>query len=235
MAARSKPLAFGALNPSGIVYSDYRMVSAKSGMTTSTVPGEGWVKGWALDTPGRDIILVSKHCGPSTGPPSNLIRFYARNRQKTDTRLIVAMSVPEYAMGLKTLMTYQLPPGVPNLTQYRNGGDIVICRLDKPFPKWVTPYKFSRRPVGGDRTLTLFPDGLSQGKLLPDIGPWLHAVNRDRDLVAGNSGLPWFIEDEGEWRVVSHSCKGGEGEGPLYSHPQIYKDLQKRIGALSKG
>ncbi len=62
---------------------------------------------------------------------------------------------------------------------------------------------------------------------------WLVANVDPPIQLGGDSGLPWFVQNNGKWVVVSHFYRGGYGEGPNYAHPDVRPQLLETIERMS--
>ena len=123
----------------------------------------------------------------------------------------------------------------PNL--FYQGGDIAICKLNKPLPKSIKGYNISRNlKNNGYEIVTPVKSGKFSTANLEhydgDKVAYFKSQNRKPILDYGDSGLPWFIWEDKEWKVVSHTHRGLVGYGPWYGHPLIYDDLMSRIKKL---
>ena len=68
-----------------------------------------------------------------------------------------------------------------------------------------------------------------------DAIAWIKGRKRLSPLLrAGDSGLPWFVWEDKQWKVLTHTTKGQGGEGPWYAHPLIRRDFEQRVAALSR-
>lgn len=194
----------------------------RSGMLFSDhpEPGQGWVKGWVVDTPNRNIAIVTRHAGPGTSPPHDLVFAVNKFGAKVE-RKIVAVDRINFAVGSDDAQSKD-----------RVYGDIAVIRVEPPFPPTVAAYKFANHVKDNPNTVSPTPRGFSKARILTGKLPWLKGKNRSIPFVAGDSGLPWFVWESGKWRVASHTCKGMWGEGPWYSHPAILDDLKHCIARL---
>jgi len=202
------------LDRSGIVKSDHPKI------------GNGWIKGWVVDIQPKNIIIVCKHAIPSTSPPNNKVYVIDADGVK-HTRTITAINKESFLLNGKT---------VPR--EYYNGGDIAICKVDEPFSDKVCGYKICTNPkVYGRRALTLDQDGndsIAQVRYEEDFAYIRGRKRWSNQLVGGDSGMPWFIYEKNEWRVLTHTFRGAYGEGPWYGHKYIYGELNRRIDDLQK-
>jgi hypothetical protein len=83
--------------------------------------------------------------------------------------------------------------------------------------------------VHGKKTISLNQHGeYSRGKI-SHRGKlaYIRCDNRDIPFTPGDSGLPWFVYTAGTWKVISHTFRGLQGEGPLYS--KIYDEIYSRL------
>lgn len=185
------------IDTSGVVWSDYPHGN-----------GNGYNKGWLLNTPSRDVVVICKHANPSVGGKNNEI--FVRDRNKfIIRRKIIKIDNASFDIG--------------STDKYYNGGDIALCKLDAPLPLDVRAYNMytNTRFIYGLKIATLHQDlSFSEGSIT-HRGKVAHLRTRNRtsDLTPGDSGLPWFAwdDDDKEWKVVTHSFRGDHGEGPWYA------------------
>lgn len=207
-----------SIDQSGIVKSDHPTL------------GNGWMKGWVINTQPKNVVIVCRHANPSTKAPNNKIFVTDRNGVKHE-RTIVAIDKDAFFLNGKN------PPD-----KYYMHGDIAICLLDSPLPDTVTAYdvlavkdvyEYYMRPI-----LSFDQYGIvSKARLhfTDENFAYISGKGRDKNLIdPGDSGMPWFMWNGAAWNVVSHSFRGVWGEGPWYSHPNIYSNLIERVKALQK-
>jgi hypothetical protein len=209
------------IDMTGIVWSDYPTIN------------NGWIKGWLVDTDHRNIIIVCKHAGPSTSTPNNKVFFTDKFGKKIERSIISVDNLP-YKLDGKSINVKDSRFGIDN---YFLSGDISICKLDYPIPLNIKAYKFSTNPkILNKQAITVDQNKkLSNARVyFNDSIAWVFGKNRNKKnlLIAGDSGTPWFVWDNGEWRVLTHTTKGMWGEGPYYGHPLIYKDILNRINNM---
>lgn len=200
----------------------------KSGVVNSDHPiiGNGWIKGWVVNVSPKNIIIVARHSNPSINEPNNKVFVIDKKGNKIE-RTIVATDLEPFALDGKTI----------KLDTYEGGGDIAICRVNEPFPSTVKSYNFSVNPNSVYVPVeTLTQDGsFSSVFTYTYTGiAWIKGRKRNGGdlLKAGDSGLPWFTWEDGEWKVITHTTKGQWGEGPWYSCGLIFPDLKNRIVKL---
>ena len=191
------------IDRSGIVRSDYPVV------------GNGWIKGWVYNS---NTIIVCKHSNPSVDEPNNKIYVCDNNGCKHE-RTIVNVDDSQFDIGLGG--------------SYYNGGDIAICKLDKPLPNNISNYEiFTKTDIYAMKTVTINQHNeysvghiVYKGRLA-----YLKGAKRNIELQPGDSGLPWFVYDRGTWKICTHTHRGMHGEGPWYA--KINSQITKRIDAL---
>ena len=180
----------------------------RSGIILSDHPkvGNGWIKGWLVDNGNKDTIIVCKHSNPSIFLPNNRV-FATSNTSVKHYRNIVSVEKVE-------LKDYDL--------------DIAVCKLDKPFPDDIHAYRFAESLQKGQYTITFDQYGQRSEANL-NLKNWACQVagnKRSRQLISGDSGMPWFVWEKDEWRVASHTYRGQWGIGPWYSHKDLYTTLK---------
>jgi hypothetical protein len=199
----------------------------RTGMIFSDYPreGKGWIKGWLVNTPSRDVIIVCKHAAPSESPPNNKVFAFDKTGKKIE-RTIVKVDQTVFPID------GQNPPD-----KYYLSGDISVCKVDSPFPSSIKAYDFVKKVNVRNVKTTLIDQYGEFSEAYYDYDKskaWIKARNRDKNQIeAGDSGTPWFILEDREWRVLTHSTRGWWGEGPNYGHPLIWDKLQKVIKAFS--
>jgi hypothetical protein len=114
-------------------------------------------------------------------------------------------------------------------------GDVALVKFDKAFPPACAVYQpgtvgKGKRIVNVDKRGTRNEFGL--GKVDVRV-PWLVAAGGTRQMKRfepGDSGTPWFIlDDDGKWKVASHTALGYWGEGPWYSHKLAWPVIERNI------
>lgn len=213
------------INLTGVVLSDWRFIIPVGELEPRWVsePGKGWLKGFVLECDSMDIVVVAKHCGPSTNYPSNTIFVVDRRGKRIERQIISINSEPFKLDGINI-----------DLNSYYHGGDIAICKVNLPFPKKIKGYGVAKNVKSGAASYTLnqyFEFSEAKIKTSPKLA-WVAGENRKKELVAGDSGLPWFVWQKNKWKIISHSTKGIWGEGPNYSSKLIYKEFLKRAADL---
>lgn len=193
------------LDRSGIVKSDH------------PVPGNGWIKGWVMNVPSKNVVLVCKHANPSTSTPNNKIYVNDASGVKHE-RTIIAIDKEPFDIGSDD--------------SYYDGGDIALCKLDRPLPETIASYDI----YYGDHVYNMKTamynqnDDVSSAKIVyRGKIAYLKGVGRDVSLEPGDSGLPWFVYD-GKWKVLSHTFRGWHGEGPWYG--RMYDEIMRRARSL---
>jgi hypothetical protein len=204
-----RPITRESIDRTGMLFSDYPR------------PGRGWMKGWLVNTPGRDVIILCRHGAPSEFPPNNKVYAIAADGRRVE-RTLTRVDHTDFPIE-----------GVTPTADYYLKGDISVCKVDSPFPASIKAYDFVKNPkVRNVKVVTIDQFGeFSQGRY--DYDParaWVKARNRDANqLEGGDSGTPWFMLEDREWRVLTHTCRGWWGEGPNYAHQRIWKKLQAVI------
>lgn len=187
------------LDFTGIINSDYPKV------------GNGWVKGWLVNTPSRDRVIVAAHGNPAAGQILHAIDAAGQRVART----IVAVKVPVYDVG--------------KVSSVIKGGDIAICRVGAPFPPSIRAYEIARDLGNGQFAVTRDKEGKTNTGTINTANEraaaWLFA-DFSRTIKPGDSGLPWFVLEGGKWKVASHSSRGAGGQGPWYSHERILSRLK---------
>jgi len=173
------------------------------------VPGNGWIKGWLVDNGKHDTIIVCQHSNPSTTAPNNKV-YVTDSNGKNHYRTLKCVNVLH-------LTGFDL--------------DICVCKLCKPFPKGITAYKFATSLKNRQIVVTFDQYGkVSRANLeLKSHRATLEGRDRDNLFDPGDSGSPWFVWEDGCWRVASHTHRGLYGIGPWYSHSDVYDALNKML------
>jgi len=55
-----------------------------------------------------------------------------------------------------------------------------------------------------------------------------------RNLIAGDSGNPSFLLENGELRLLETHTSGGPGAGPNYSNPEVQAAIREAIAELDR-
>lgn len=198
------------IDVSGVLLSDYPYLS------------NGYIKGWAVDCPSRNIAIVARHASPSNYPPNNAVYAINRFGFRSD-HLIVAVEYPDLPVA-----------ATKSELEYRNHGDVAVVRVSPSFSEHVTCYRMARYVENNQKSVVMTPGGPSEAFIATSKDPWLKGRKRSKLLIGGNSGLPWFVWSAGEWRVASHTTKGDQGQGPQYTHPDVLDKLQECIDRLAR-
>lgn len=193
-----------------VVYTPNKSTINLTGIIKSDHPqiNNGWIKGWLVDNGKNDTIIVCAHSNPSISFPNN--RVFAKNEN-----------------GLKY---YRHIIEINKLKLKNYDLDIAICKLDAPFPEMICAYKFAENPNNNQIVFTP-----NQHNTILKASIILNSktcqISGDREqqnlLVFGDSGLPWFVWENDEWRVATHTHRGLWGIGPWYSHKELYPILTK--------
>lgn len=201
----------------------------KSGLVRSNYPdiGNGWIKGWVVNTPQKDTIIVCKHSCPSTSEPNNKI-YVIDKFGKTIERTIISVQNNSYKIN-----------GNPENGSFRGeddyfmGGDISICKVNEPFPNTVKAYNFSTDPNIIQRNAYTFNQNgkLTKARVFYSENlAWIFGKARfGEPLTSGDSGTVWFVWNGDEWNVLTHTSRGMAGEGPYYGHKYIYNQIKNNL------
>lgn len=181
----------------------------RSGIVNSDIPyvNNGWIKGWAFDNPNRNVVVVCKHSNPRPGD-----NIFVKD-----------------GAGNKIIRTITHVDDRP-MNGYE-GLDIAVCKLDIPLPPTVKTYSIAIDLSSYQKCVTVDQYGVySYCKLiLNDKLSCVTGKSRKNELDPGDSGTPWFVWEDGTWKVCSHSFKGNYGIGPWYSNKKIYTELLSRL------
>lgn len=211
------------IDTTGIVWSDYPEF------------GNGWIKGFLLNTPSRNIVITAKHCAPST-VGNNGVVFITRDG-KRHSRLITAVINAGYELDGKSVEP-EARFGKP--ARYYLGGDVAICQLAEPAPEGCAAFDICTSPtINGKRSVTFTQHRkpttavtLWQEKLAWVIGRKRKHDGKRHLLKAGDSGMPWFVWHAEKWQVVTVTSRGEWGEGCCLGHPFVYPELAGRVRTL---
>ena len=187
----STPATTATSNISGVVWSDW---------AGSTYVGakQGWIKGWVASS---NKAVVCKHSFPAKGAA---IYAFDNAGARVD-RTISAVNYLTIDTG-NDERTFK--------------GDIAVVTVDPPWPANMVIYQIATtKPAEWNimrQDQTLVPRA---GINSATPRGWLEGSHYASNyLTEGDSGLPWF---NSQWQVVSHSTRGGWGEGPDYSSPYV--------------
>lgn len=205
-----KPIPSGnTIDQTGIVKSDYPK------------EGNGWIKGWVVNIQPKNIIIVCKHSNPSINSPNNKI-FVVDNDAVKYERQIVAIDNSPFCLNGQNMSD-----------DYYNGGDIAICKLNEPLPDSITGYDIcTEENIYALRSLMFNQNGeesIAQIRFVDDLAYIKGKKRKGCSLIAGDSGMPWFIWINKKWKILTHTFRGQWGEGPWYGHRNTYEILMKRI------
>lgn len=158
----------------------------KSGVVLSDYPVVD--KGWIKGwVSGEDEIIVCKHSNP-----------------------VVGNSVYVIKDGVKIFRK------IESVDNTYASDDVSICKLTQKWPAGVKIYKISKTIKKMQLMGTLHQDNtISLRRALLD-DRIVFGTYYNRDIIAGDSGLPWFVWEDGEFKVCSHSHRGMWGIGPNY-------------------
>lgn len=217
-SSSSKPVKeLPQIDTSGIVRSDYPRFE------------DGYVKGWALSHPSRKIIIVAAHANPSVGVTRGQV-YFVDNEDNKIIRHIVKVNRDRFLVDGKNLKT---PYG--KYDDFYLGGDIAICEINKPLPSSIKTYTFSSDVKSLKGIAVVFDQDNKRHQMgirYDDSLAWVRGSLRSVEFRGGDSGMPWFVYEDNQWKVISHLTRGRWGEGPYYAHEYIYNELLKRIENL---
>ena len=189
-----KAIDWNSIDRSGIVYSDLPRID------------NGWIKGWVS---GKKHITVCAHSNPA---PGHKVHVWA-DGQKVE-RTITAVNRP--VIRIK-------PNSYASVSDFYLGGDIAVCTLNEEWPANVKVYIPAKATVNGQKAATFHQDktfSLRTLRVGTDVA-WIES-NKGRPFEPGDSGSPWFVWEQGSFRVASH-LTWGSGAGPNYSVPRVRK------------
>lgn len=192
----------------------------KTGIVKSDFPhlDNGYIKGWVVDTPTSDIVIVCKHSNPYKGAKI----FVKTAEGKKIERFLDTVLIEAYPIENKE----------GDLKDYYAGGDIAVCRVNEAFPSSIKKYKIANT-IKDNQKVYCYRQATGKFSKTPvKIKPftaWLMASIKPFISEGGDSGLPWFVWEDNEWKVCSHFTRGGFGEGPNYTSGFIKKQLMDNI------
>jgi len=188
-----------SVNKSGIVKSDYPKY------------GNGWIKGWVIDSPNKNLISVCKHSNPSTTDVNSKIYVVDKFGTKIERKIIKIFK--------------------DSIIDHDNGNDICICEVDSPFPDTITAYKFATKLRKEQLSVAFNQFGIATFcnlNLNPKTGEVIGS-KRTLEFIPGDSGMPWFVWEDGMWKVATHTARGLYGIGPWYTSEIIWPKLKHLI------
>lgn len=203
---------------SGIAWSDYPKIA------------NGWLKGFLLYTPSRDIFITVKHSHPSVLPPNNKIIFFDKFGHRIERKIIEVvkeeLKIDKEGENIDFRGEFN----------YFSGGDISICKLNEPVPSNIRAYKICTNKKILNKPSYVYTQNkkFSKARAFFSEGlAWIFGKNRDKSLQAGDSGLPWFVWTDGEWKVLTITSRGSWGEGPFLGDKVVYDKILEIIDKLS--
>lgn len=191
------------IDTSGIVYSDYPN------------PGNGYFKGWVSS---RNHVVVAGH---SLISPGHKVYVWDRQGNKIE-RTVTAVERP---------LIRTTPGYTPSFQDQFIGGDVSVCRVNAPWPDGVTSYLMANSFKKKQLAISFHKDRtFSFRRLQPMNGSaWIVGKFIQRALVPGDSGLPWFVFEDGQFKVVSHTTRVKYGEGPDYTALVVRKAIKNAM------
>jgi hypothetical protein len=161
----------------------------KSGIVMSDYPVEnnGWIKGWVS---GIKSAIVCTHANPVIG---NKIHININGKKVVRTIVDIDNTYAKY--------------------------DISICRLDIPWPTNVKIYQICKN-VKKNQLVCVFHQDMTislRRLLINDENKTIFGNYYTREIIAGDSGLPWFVWEDDQFKICTHSHQGIWGIGPNYS------------------
>jgi hypothetical protein len=162
----------------------------RSGIVNSDLPreGNGWLKGWVRT---RSSVVVCRHGNPAVGQDV----FVISSSGNKIVRSIASIEIP-----------------FPET-------DIAICKLDVPFPDVIKVYPIASKLTPYQKTITFKQSGTPSFAAIRSTKSNKLCVGRDRKpfFTSGDSGTPWFVWEDSQWKVVTHTHLGDYGVGPWYA------------------
>lgn len=219
-----------------------RSIKDQAGNVTGTEDvyekGHGWINFIPLRGPlyDRRIGIVSSHCGPTglkpADPRGQGYIYFTDGKGREVKRRIIGVSVVPY----KPYPGGQYV-GSPPAT------DIAVCMLDKPWPKWVIPFRITRAKPGRKAWIAE-NDGRVWLKRIEMVNGYqiMLEQNQSKEFHSGDSGYPICAAWPGKKtfrgllarflgnRIISHIKTGYWGAGPNYWYYR--KEIKKHAYAL---
>lgn len=159
----------------------------KTGIVKSDYPVVD--KGWIKGwVSGKNEIIVCKHSGVAVG---NVVYVVKNSKKVFRTIESIDNTYSEY--------------------------DIAICKVSKDWPDDVKIYKKSEKLKKMQLMCVIHKDDTFSTRRALFQDKMVFGTYYTREIIYGDSGLPWFVWEDGEFKVCSHSFKGIWGVGPNYS------------------
>lgn len=160
----------------------------KSCLIFSDKPVEN--KGWIKGwVKDRNKIIITKHANPIVG---DFVHIWL-NGEKIK-RKIVSIDLA-----------------------YKNY-DIVICEIEEDWPSGVKIYKMCKNVKKMQPVCSFHQDSTySTRRVLLQNDNMLSGTYYTREFIGGDSGLPWFVWEDNQFKICSHTFKGVWGIGPNYT------------------
>lgn len=210
---------YTTINKTGIVFSDWRYLVPDNGNDPMWIydTGNGRNKGWAVDVPQRNVVIIPRSCEPSTLGKGSKIFFKDKFGHRVE-RIIENIDSSPFKLNGK-----DIDPS----------SDVAICRLDQSIPTSIKLYELYENVEHGTKSV-VFNRKLEHIllKIIPkQTSAWLWGEGLRRKLTSEHLGFPCFGWDQRRqmWKVITHITKLSTGEGINYSHPYIYSELKLRI------
>lgn len=96
--------------------------------------------------------------------------------------------------------------------------DIAICILDSPWPDGVKIYEIANKPLRKLQiSCTFHQDKTFSLRRINIKDNVVFGSYYNRCIQYGDSGSPWFVWEDNDFKIVSHMYNGIWGEGPYYT------------------
>lgn len=193
------PINTSQIDLSGLVWSEYAG-------NQRVLENKGWIKGWVA-APTKAV--VTKHASPK---PGQLVYVFDKEGTKHERTIVETTNVDIAFADLDRT----------------NGGDISVITVNKPWPIDVKIYEMA---VSQPRQFFVtHKDGSLSHRFTGTFYDSRYLIGEQmfyhKKLTPGSSGLPWF---NGNGQVVSHTFRGGYGEGPNYTNPEVRKLIKDKL------
>lgn len=113
----------------------------------------------------------------------------------------------------------------------RNGPlDIALCEVDEVWPAYVKIYPVAKKPKKRQPVAVFHRIGnkSTMARLRPIDGNMFRTDYEEEKVIPGDSGMPWFIWEDKQFKVASHNHRGsaqkGTAYGPDYSKVRYLKN-----------
>ena len=158
---------------------------------------------------GRRIGIVCSHANPRKGTEIG-IRLPDGTWEKRKIADLRRVEIPERMVSDAPVVG---PSGkfIPLLAR-----DVTVVLADRPFEHHKEA-KLASDPKTGRWCLTVEKEGTYSLGRLRKHGYALARFDVDDKLEPGDSGGPWFVQEGGELRAISHTALGGPGIGLNYA------------------